>query len=68
METKICTKCGEEKNISDYRKYKKKGKETIRGECLICEKKRWKEYYYKNKKDIRAKACKFYEQSELPNH
>jgi len=64
METKICSKCGEEKNISDYRECKRRGKETIRGECLMCEKKYRIEYYYKNNTDIRAKARKFYKENK----
>ena len=64
METKICSKCCEEKNISSYRKYKKRGKESIRAECILCEKKFSKNYYINNRIDICEKQRKFYQNNK----
>lgn len=60
METKICTKCDIEKNITEFRKNGK----YIRSTCKECERKYSLKYYYKNKKDIedknRKKAKEYY--------
>lgn len=55
METKICKRCEQEKNINDYRKRKVNNKIYISNICICCENKANTEYiknrYYKNNKD-----------------
>jgi len=59
MKTKVCTKCGEGKKLTEFVK-SKYGKLGVRGECKTCQKKYrdnnrektknyWRLYYLKNK-------------------
>jgi hypothetical protein len=48
METKICSKCGEEKEISEFYK-SKTSKSGYRGACISCTTEKHKEYYQNNK-------------------
>jgi len=41
MEIKKCKKCGKEKNIEDFPKYKTKGISGRRGICRLCWNKKW---------------------------
>jgi hypothetical protein len=61
---KICIKCGEEKeeNIDNFRLVKKTNK--YRNFCLVCDKKRNREYYIANKPAIRARNKKTYENNK----
>ena len=51
MKTKICTKCGEEKIITEFQKDKSK-KDGFRPDCKTCRKKYVKIYYNKFKDKI----------------
>lgn len=62
METKVCKKCGKEKNIDEFRK-EKRVKSGLQAQCKMCEKeyrikkeeelkKYNKEYYKKNKQKL----------------
>ena len=46
METKICTKCGEEKPLSEFYKTVKRGKAHIKAECKKCNNLRSKKQYW----------------------
>lgn len=59
MEKKVCTKCGEEKELSEYYK-SKKGKLGRQAHCIICDKKIKKENYKLNKETIKEKSKKYY--------
>jgi hypothetical protein len=73
MEKKICKKCNEEKNLCEFRQYKKKKSNNsynvcYRGACKKCENDSSKKYYQNNIEIIRSKSKIFYEknkQSEL---
>lgn len=52
METKICTKCGLEKPISEFNKNKLK-KDGLQSECRKCHKQMCIGYYQKNKSNYR---------------
>lgn len=54
METRICKKCGLEKNINDFSIYHKKNKLYFRGSCKQC----MKEYSQKYQKDNREELNK----------
>jgi len=51
MKTKICSKCGEEKNVSEFIKE--------RNTCKECHKKRCQEYAQKNKEKIRKRTQEY---------
>ena len=58
MEKKICTKCGKEKELSEFRissTIRKDGSKGLRSECKSCE----KEYRIKNKDKIREKGKEY---------
>ena len=63
METKICSKCKEDKNICEYRARKDR-KSGYRSECKLCEKIHSKKYYIDNRKNILLKKQKFYENNK----
>lgn len=50
--TKVCTKCGVEKELSEYGK-KKSGKNGIASKCKSCYKEYYKEYNKNNKEHIK---------------
>ena len=60
-ETKICSKCGIEKPISDYHKngFDKNGNQKYRGYCKTCANKREMERYWEKRKyiDSQRTAC-----------
>lgn len=49
-ETKVCTKCGEEKPLSEYNIRKETGR--CRTECKVCKKNMDKIYYQKHREEI----------------
>ena len=61
MTTKVCTKCGEEKPLSEYGKYfsKTRGRFYFRGYCKICENKRCREYKAANKEKVYKQEKKY---------
>lgn len=59
MKTKICTKCGIEKNIEDYRK-SKTNRYGCRNICKLCNSILDKEYRERNKEAIAKKQEKYY--------
>lgn len=56
METKICSKCGIEKPISEYHKngFDRNGNQKYRGYCKICANKRESQRYWEKKEYIDA--------------
>lgn len=58
MKTKICSKCGVEKPISEFEKAST-GKHGVRGDCKECVKERQKNRYKNNKEEI-LKYAKIY--------
>jgi hypothetical protein len=63
METKICSKCKEDKNICEFSKRKDR-KSGYRSECKLCGKITLKNYYNNNRNDILIKKQKFYENNK----
>lgn len=51
MDTKICKKCGVEKNICDFNKDKYNKKDGLRYRCKECTKQDYKNFYYKNREN-----------------
>lgn len=49
MDTKICKKCGIEKNICEFNKDKYNKKDGLRYRCKECTKEDYKNFYYKNR-------------------
>ena len=49
METKICKKCGIEKELNEFQKYNSKGKVLYRSDCKECHHKKCKEWEEKHK-------------------
>lgn len=74
MKTKICSKCGLEKDFLEYNK-RKKAKDGIRTACKICEKQYTidnkekirdkKKIYYNNNKEKHYKKCR---ENAIKNH
>lgn len=68
METKLCKKCGIEKNIDEYRKILKNNKCYYRNKCKTCEcdenNQRAKEYYKKNKDELIKKNYERYKNNQ----
>ena len=71
---KICSKCGEEKNISEFSKAKT-GKYGVRGDCKQCRNKDYsdnkervlnqrKEYYQDNKERIIKRENEYYQKNK----
>lgn len=52
---KTCTKCGIEKEVGEFNKFKE-GKFGVHAMCRCCAKKYNAKWYEKNKQEIRAKA------------
>ena len=54
METKICSKCGIEKPITEYHKngFSTNGEQKYRGYCKICANKRETERYWEKRKFV----------------
>ena len=54
METKICSKCGIEKSLSEYHKngFKSDGSQKYRGYCKACANKRETERYWEKREFI----------------
>ena len=63
METKICKKCGIEKEIENFAKYKKYNKEYIRGICRKCTNEHIKEYRNSKKDVLKEKRKKYYKEN-----
>jgi hypothetical protein len=59
METKICSKCNEEKNVCEFHK-SLKNKSGLRNECKLCRKVIKKTYYDNNKTKILENKKKYY--------
>jgi 5-methylcytosine-specific restriction endonuclease McrA len=57
--TKICSKCGEEKDISEF--YKGSGKYGRRSQCIICYNGKVSEYRENNKEKILETGKKYYQ-------
>lgn len=55
METKVCSKCSIEKDISEFNKCKD-GKYGVRGDCILCHKETARMYRVINKKELYDKA------------
>ena len=56
METKICSKCGIEKPLSEYHKngFDRNGNQKFRGYCKTCANKREMERYWEKRKFVDA--------------
>ena len=48
MEKKVCTKCGEEKVLTEFNKNKRQS-DNISPQCKLCRSAERKKYYAKNK-------------------
>lgn len=59
MDTKICSKCGEEKSICDYPKDRTK-KDGYRPNCIICNREFFKKQRMDNPKMMSSKLKDFY--------
>ena len=60
MDSKVCTKCKEDKPLAEYYK-KKKGKYGVDSTCKTCEKQRRKSYYEENKEHTLQQAKEWHE-------
>lgn len=58
METKICTKCGEEKPISEFYKDKQKSS-GLRPDCKLCNSLKTKDYAKNNRQEINLNNLKY---------
>ena len=60
METKVCSKCGIEKPISEYHKngFDRQGNQKYRGYCKICANKREMERYWEKRAFVDAQRDK----------
>ncbi len=63
METKICSKCKEDKNICEFNKRKDR-KSGYQSQCKLCVKVTLKNYYNNNRNNILIKKQKFYENNK----
>jgi hypothetical protein len=61
MKTKICTKCGVEKTLSEFSKHKDR-KYGVRNWCKLCSSEDYKQYRIKNKDKIQKYMQEFYQQ------
>lgn len=60
MQTKVCTVCGEDKPLDQYRKYSGRGKFGLRPLCKVCQRKyesTWRSRSKENRKVVRAKRA-----------
>jgi hypothetical protein len=57
METKVCSKCKEEKRLNEFNK-NKQNKDGVRGSCRQCDKNIHKHYYLNNKHRLNKKRNK----------
>jgi 5-methylcytosine-specific restriction endonuclease McrA len=58
IQTKVCTKCGEEKALSEFRK-RKRSKDGFASCCKKCAQRYDKSYYKENKEKVRIKNAKY---------
>lgn len=58
MQTKLCKKCGEEKNISEFNR-DKYSSDGYRYSCRICTSEQYRNYYYKNKESEIVRQIKY---------
>lgn len=58
MQTKVCTKCGEEKEITEFHK-QKRGKFGVRRVCKVCQL-YYKRHYYKNNREDILESQRYY--------
>lgn len=65
-DTKRCSKCGEEKPLSDFHRHKT-GRDGLRSECKTCESARHKRYRETNREKIRERH-KRYREANLEKH
>lgn len=63
MLTKVCTKCGIEKNVDRYSK-QTKGRLGVRADCKDCEAARMKLYYESNREASSSRTKQWYEQNK----
>lgn len=63
-ESRICGWCKIEKSISEFYIRKDKGRSTPRNECKGCSRKKKKDKYLKNKKNIIERNKKYYEDNK----
>ena len=62
MQTKTCNKCGEEKALTEFHKYKS-GKYGVKGECKPCTSERMREY--SSRPEVRDHKRKYYQRPEV---
>jgi hypothetical protein len=58
MENKVCSKCGIEKEVSDFHKWKH-GPDGYKRECKECRKLETKKYYIKNEQKIKKRVSDY---------
>ncbi len=58
MENKVCSKCGIEKEVSDFHKWKH-GPDGYKRECKKCRKLETKKYYIKNEQKIKKRVSDY---------
>lgn len=66
METKICTVCGVDKPLDQYRKYNGRGRFGLRPLCVICQRayeKQWRSNSKENRADSRLRGAEKRDQS-----
>ena len=63
METKTCSKCGEEKPLDEYHKNKGR-KDGYQYECKKCATERSKEYYSENKEKLLEQRKEYYSENK----
>ena len=62
METKVCTKCNIEKDVTGF--YFRKDYNIFHSICKVCQKKRRKDYYRNNKESICEKSKEYREKNK----
>ena len=53
MDTKLCSKCKQEKPVIEF--YKRSGQKTYRSACKVCERQGVKDWYQRNKEKAKQK-------------
>ena len=58
---KKCSKCSEIKELSEFGRNRTKSM-GVQSQCKICESEKGKEYYQKNKEEIKKKSSNYHNQ------
>ena len=63
MKTKVCTKCGEEKPLTEFYRDRQKS-DGLSSSCKICAQAKKKEYYEANQEKVKASVAAYREANQ----